>query len=142
MFNFNLPPIVIRFGYKVTIVYKPRLRCTLAQLLKEFEAAFPKLNLISQKIKSTSSSQNDKWQDFYIHSLMPYPNFCAAIKIMYSVAVNTGWIERAYSILEQICSKKRNKLSPATMRHLFLLAVLKLEVVRVIDNAGKTFKEF
>ena len=46
---------------------------------------------------------------------------------MFSIPPNTGWIERAYSILELICQKRRNLLKVDTMRDLFFLAVLKLD---------------
>ena len=62
------------------------------------------------------------------YQLISHPYLCQAISIMLSMAPNTGWVERGYSILEMICSKRRNCLDPVNMEPLFLLAVLKLSI--------------
>lgn len=50
------------------------------------------------------------------------------VQLMLSIPPNTGWIERAYSKLEMICSKRRNKLTVDHIRHEFFLNVLELPV--------------
>ena len=49
-------------------------------------------------------------------------------RIMFSILPNTGWIERAYSILELMGQPKQNRMAISTMKNLFFLGVLKLEV--------------
>ena len=43
---------------------------------------------------------------------------------MIAIPVNTGWIERAYSKLEMICTKRKNKLLVDNIRNEFFLNVL------------------
>ena len=42
---------------------------------------------------------------------MSCEGMCKLIRIMLSISANTGWIERAYGILEPIRQEKRNRLS-------------------------------
>ena len=53
---------------------------------------------------------------------------CQLIRIMISIPANTGWIKRAYSILELICQQRRNRLGIDNIKKLFFLGVLKLKV--------------
>ena len=47
---------------------------------------------------------------------------------MFSISPNTGWAERAYSILEMICQKRRHRMAVGTLKELFFQGVLKLSV--------------
>ena len=47
---------------------------------------------------------------------------------MLAIPSNTGWIERAYSKLEMVCSKRRGSLSVEHIRHEFFMNVLELPV--------------
>ena len=47
---------------------------------------------------------------------------------MFSIPLNTGWLERGYSILELICQKRRNRLAISLMQILYFFAVPKLKV--------------
>ena len=55
-------------------------------------------------------------------------NLCRLVRIMFSIPPNTGWVERAYSILEMICQKRRNRMAVGTLKEFFFLRVLKLSV--------------
>ena len=55
-------------------------------------------------------------------------NLCRLVRIMFSIPPNTGWVERAYSILEMICQKRRNRMAVGTLKELFFLRVLILSV--------------
>ena len=46
---------------------------------------------------------------------------------MFRIPANTGCVEKAYNILENICQKRRNQLAILIMS-LFFLAALKLPV--------------
>ena len=50
------------------------------------------------------------------------------IEVMLSIPPNTGWIERAYSKLQMICTTRRSCLSIENMHHEFVLNVLGLPV--------------
>lgn len=49
-------------------------------------------------------------------------------RIMFRILPNTGWIERAYSILELMGQPRQNRMAISTMKNLLFLGVLKLEV--------------
>ena len=142
------------YGYKVILIFRKRLSCTLKQLQDEFSKAYPSLNVLSRQIrlaKSNPSSSPDSrsqvhtWRTFHSTNMISLPNLCQILEIMFSVAPNTGWVERAYSTLEQICPKRRNKMAVSTIRACFLLSVLDLPVKGCFDyedtikNAGKEF---
>ena len=91
------------FDYRVILIHKPRLRCNEANLRKEFEKAYSRMNVLSQELRSGGiSSQMEAWRKFFTTSLISYLNLCQLLEVMISVAVNTGWIERAHIILENI----------------------------------------
>lgn len=64
---------------------------------------------------------------------------------MFSLPVNNGCVERAYSTLEMIYQKRRNYLNVQSLKYLFVLAVLKLLVKgglsyeQEIPNIDKNF---
>ena len=53
---------------------------------------------------------------------------CRLVRIMFSIPPNTGWVERAYSILEIICQKQRNRMAVEKLEELFFQGELKLFV--------------
>ena len=53
---------------------------------------------------------------------------CWLVRIMFSIPPNTGWVEQAYSILEMICQKRRNRMAVGTLKELLFLGVPKLSV--------------
>ena len=62
-----------------------------------------------------------------------------------SIPPNTGWVEKPYSHLELICQNRRNQLEVTSLKDLFFLAILKLDVkdflgyVKKIKSMGKNF---
>ena len=46
------------------------------------------------------------------------PDLCDLILIMISIPSNSGWVERAYSYLDQVCQKKRNRLDVGNLKEL------------------------
>ena len=54
-------------------------------------------------------------------------DLCDLVLIMISVPPNSGWVERAYSHLERVCDKRRNRLNVDNLKELFFLAVLQLK---------------
>ena len=55
---------------------------------------------------------------------MEHKHVTRLIQIMIAIPVNTGWIEQAYSKLEMICTKRRNKLLVDNIRNEIFLNVL------------------
>ena len=68
--------------------------------------------------------QLELWREFSNQRRMEHKHVRRLIQIMIAIPVNTGWIERAYSRLEMICSKRRNKLLVDNIRTEFFLNVL------------------
>ena len=68
------------------------------------------------------------WQRFIQNNDITYQHLSTLIKIMISIPPNTGWVERAYSLLELICQKRRNQLAIESLMSLFFLSVLKLPI--------------
>ena len=54
--------------------------------------------------------QLELWREFAKQCQMEHKHVMCLIQIMIAIPVNAGWIERAYSKLEMICTKRRNKL--------------------------------
>ena len=58
---------------------------------------------------------------------MQCPDLCDLILIMISIPPNSGWVERAYSYLDQVCQKKKSRVNVGNLKELLFLAVLKLK---------------
>ena len=54
------------------------------------------------------SLQFDHWKKFVNENEISFPDLCCLVRIMISIPPNTGWVERAYSVLEITCQKLRN----------------------------------
>ena len=68
------------------------------------------------------------WRKFVQERRMEHKCMVQVVKVMLSIPPNTGWIERAYSKLQLICTARRNKLLVDNIRHEFFLNVLELPV--------------
>ena len=68
------------------------------------------------------------WKQFLKNNEITLRYLCRPIRIMFSISPNTGWAERAYSILEMICQKRRHRMAVGTLKELFFQGVLKLSV--------------
>ena len=64
---------------------------------------------------------------------MQYPALCDLIRLMIAIPPNSGWVERAYSNLEQMCQKRRNRLNIEHLKTQFFLALLKPEPKDCMD---------
>ena len=100
-------------------VLKPGIICTFlihsCSLQKMLTALF---NLVW-------NTQKSKWTIF--------------LKIMISIPPNTIWIKSAYSYLELIYAKQRNKMSISALANLLFLSVLK-RPVRDLPDCEKEIK--
>ena len=83
--------------------------------------------LASKERGDKNTTQRSLWKKFITKNELKIRYLCHLIQIMFSIPPNTGWVERAYSLLELICQKRRNQVSDGTLKELFFLAVLKLQ---------------
>ena len=104
-------------------------------MIEEFDSSYVDVNTLAKErqnaIKRKDTiipSQKVQLQKFLSVHEISHPKLCQVIRIMLSIVPNTGWVERAYSVWEIICSKCRNQKDPVNLEPLFLLAVLKLAV--------------
>ena len=126
------------FGFNVHINYTARLNCSEEELVSQFNSGYEKLSSLAREHPtdqeaarnggiSVKLTQHDQYQKFIKVMDMQCPQLCDLIVIMISVPPNSGWVERAYSYLEQICMKKRNRMNiEKPLKELFFLALLKL----------------
>ena len=70
--------------------------------------------------------QLELWREFAKQRRLEHKHVTRLIQIMVAIPVNTGWIEQAYSKLETICTKRRNKLLVNNIKNEFFLNVLSL----------------
>ena len=121
-------------GYHVNITYRRRLRCTNVELLKQFEKAWPAINKLSEELavakemKKKEVTQRTLWKKFVDNHRIEYRFVCKMILIMFSIPVNTGWVERGYSTLEMICQKRRNQLKVSHLKNQFFMSILRRPV--------------
>ena len=66
------------------------------------------INITSVKSQKKKSKQLEVLADFGLKSSPEFPNICLIIAIMISTPSNSSPTERAYIILEIICTKQRN----------------------------------
>ena len=118
--------------------------------------AWPEINKLSRKLQQAHDRQKDKtpevnqfklWRNYLLSNQISFRHLCRMLQVMLSIPVNTGWIERAYSTLEMICQKSRNRLDVESLKYLFFLSIPKLPVRDAfgytveIENIGKTFTD-
>ena len=124
------------FGYDIQIKYKARLHCTQDELVDQFTIGYPKMTSLARDLREDRQSesvrlkltQHQQWMKFLKEMGMQCPDLCDLISIMISIPPNSGWVERAYSYLERICQKQRNRMTiEKPLKELFFLAVLKLK---------------
>ena len=94
------------------------------------------IHVARAKSQKKSYTQLEDLSDFAAKQSSEFPNTCLLISIMIATPSNSSLIERAYSILEIICAKRRNRLTAEHIECLFLLATLKLGLWDVEDYLG------
>ena len=95
--------------YSIIINYKRRIKCSKEELLRQLERVWPNINKLSAQLaaareqKDSEVSQKSMWKKFVLTNLIGCRHLCKLLIVMFSIPVNTGWIERAYSTVEMIC---------------------------------------
>ena len=65
------------------------------------------------------------WKHLLSLYAISYPNICKLVEIIFSIAGNTGPLERSYSRLAKLCPKDRNKLSTPPMETQYIIGIVK-----------------
>ena len=60
----------------------------------------------------------------YGHAVSRCLSICAHVQ---NCKTNSGWVERADSVLDHACQKKRNRVNVDNLKEIFFLTLLKLE---------------
>ena len=110
--------------YNVSVEYTAKISESVDEILSEFK----NLYLICNR-KWGKYSKDERNFHFWKHMLSFYsishPNLYKVVQIVFSVAGNTGPLERSYSRLAKLCYKDRNKLSTSHMSIQYIPSVLK-----------------
>ena len=108
-------------------------------LKKFWQSMFPCLGFLFKLFEAVNyfRKKMDLWKDFLRNNEFSCGDVCSLVRIMFRIPANTGWVERAYSILENMCQKRRSQLAISTMSSLFFLAVLKLPVKESLEYKDK-----
>ena len=85
------------------------------------------------KLEKRQTDQLQVFQKFLASYSLQYQYTCLLIQSMISTATNTSPVERGYTILQIIASKRRNRISPENLELLFLLGTLKIPVKSAED---------
>ena len=75
---------------------------------------------------------------------MEFPGVDQLIQILIATAGNLSPLERGYTHLEMITSKRRNRMDPKNLETLFLLAALKIPCKKpdIYENEVKRLLQF
>ena len=111
---------------------QPRYRVKKKILNNELDNALKVVNNLyiaevnQARIEKRKISQLNVWKNFLTSHYMEFPGVGQLVQIMLATAGNTSPLERGYTYLEMVASKRRNQLKPKHLETLFLLAALKI----------------
>ena len=106
-----------RHEHSIFLHYQSMLSCSADELSSEIRCAWPSVSrLYLKSYQETCGKPNQRlvWKQFLCsadNGIM-YPKMCSLIMILNSTPSNTSRLERSYSLLEMICSPRRNKVLP------------------------------
>ena len=114
------------------------LSCSVDELSSEIRRAWSSVSRL-YLYQETRGKPNQRlvWKQFLCsagNGIM-YPNMCSLIMILKSTPSNTSPLERSYSLLEMICSPRRNQVLPEHLKVLYLLKALNLPVKNSAEYA-------
>ena len=98
--------------YNISVNCPAKISGSVDEILSEFKNLYPTCN---RKWGGYSKDLKEGNFRFWKHILSFYsishPNLCKLVQIVFSVAGNTGPLERSYSRFAKLCYKDCNKLS-------------------------------
>ena len=116
------------------------LSCSVDELSSEIRRAWPSVSrLYLKSYLETRGKPNPRsvWKQFLCSADngTMCPNMCTLIMILKSTPSNTSPLERSYSLLEMICSPRRNQVLPEHLEVSYLLKALNLPVKNSAEYA-------
>ena len=122
----------------MSITFKRKLNCSSEEMQKEFKKAFPVINEMARTLRLSHeslvpNSQMELWKEFVRTRDMEFHHVCDLVGIMLATPPNSAWVERAYSKLEQLCQKRRNKIDVNHLKDQFFLGLLNLQIKECMD---------
>ena len=118
-------------GYKVKLEYPPKINVSEEELSKELEKSFQTVNRLyltqvnQAKLAKREVNHLNVWRTFLQNHYMEFPVVGQLIQILIATAGNTSPLERGYTHLQMITSRRRNRIDPKHLETLFLLAAFK-----------------
>ena len=119
-------------GYKVKLEYPPKTNVSGEELSKESEKSFQTVNRLyltevnQTKLAKREVNQLNLWRTFLQNDYMEFPGVGQLIQMLIATAGNTSLLERGYTHLQMITSKRTNRIDPKNLETFFLLAALKI----------------
>ena len=124
-------------GYSIYLNHPRRLFKSPDEVEDEFKRAWPILgrywltHAARMMNAKKEANQREVLTAFCQKHGTEFPNISLLIQIMIATPSNSSPIERSYSMLEMICSKRRNPLTPKHTELLYILTALKLDVWKI-----------
>lgn len=113
-------------AFCISIKHPAKIQESVEEVLKEFKNLYP---ICNRKWDTFSEDKKEGNYAFWSHMLSYYsishPSLCKLVRIIFSIASNTGPLERSYSRLAKLCYKDRNKLTTEHMETQYILSSLK-----------------
>ena len=127
-------------GYLVRLHFNKKIDVkSEEEFYKQFDKSWETVNGLFMR-ESNSARQEKRcinqikvWHNFLNFHFIEFPEVSQLIQIMLASAGNTSPLERGYTHLQMIASKRRNKISPANLETLFLLGTLNIPVKQPND---------
>ena len=120
--------------HKVELQFPAKISVTKEELFEEFDSAIKTVNGLYieevnlARMQKRTIKQLNVWQKFLTGHYMEFPAFSQLVQILLTTAGNTSPVERSYTYLEMITSKRRNRILPRHLETLFLLTSLQIPV--------------
>ena len=114
-------------GYKLKLHYNKKIQCNEGETYKELSSSWKAIN--EMFMKESNAARGDKrliyqgkiWGKFLDCHFIEFPNVSQFAQITLASLENTSLLERDYTHLQMIASKRRNQIEPENLETLFYL---------------------
>ena len=126
-------------GFEVRLHFNKKIDATEEEFYEELNKSWETINGLfmresnSAKHEKRSLDQGKVWRKFINCHYIEFPHVSQLIQILLASSGNTSPLERGYTHLQMIASKRRNKIDPQNLETLFLLATLNIPVKKPAD---------
>ena len=112
--------------YNIYVKYPAIISGSVGEILSEFKNLYPICNRKwGEYSKDLKEGNFCFWKHILLFYSISHRKLCKLVQIMFSVAGNTGPLERSYSRLAKLCYKDHNKLNTSHMSTQYILSGLK-----------------